>query len=95
MYAVIDQSDWTKKRGKWRGEVQLGAHGGNLCPIFNLLEPGGGPRLHRHPYSETFIIKAGRAVFTVGDETVEASAGRSRFSVASVVLSVRASTGSA
>ena len=76
MHKVIDPSDWAQEPGKWRGEVQLGAHGGNLCLIFNLMEPGEGPRLHRHPYAETFVIREGRAIFTVGDETVEASAGQ-------------------
>lgn len=32
--------------------------------------PGTGPRLHRHPYTETFLIHAGSALFTVGDERV-------------------------
>ena len=27
---------------------------------------GSGPRLHQHPYSETFIIRRGSARFTVG-----------------------------
>lgn len=31
---------------------------------------GSGPRLHRHPYSETFLIHRGRALFTVGDERI-------------------------
>ena len=30
--------------------------------------PGSGPRLHRHPYTETFVIRSGRALFTVGAE---------------------------
>ena len=33
--------------------------------------PGGGPRLHRHPYAEVFVVQEGRAVFTVGSETHE------------------------
>lgn len=37
---------------------------------------GAGPRLHRHPYTETFVVRRGRAVFTVGDEELEASGGR-------------------
>ncbi|MFJ4223667.1 cupin domain-containing protein [Microbacterium sp. NPDC089695] len=38
--------------------------------------PGSGPRLHRHPYVETFLIHSGRALFTVGDEQVVASGGQ-------------------
>ncbi len=75
MHSIIDRSEWAEEPDKWLGEVQLGAHGGNLCLIFNLMAPGQGPRLHKHPYPETFIIRAGRALFTVGDETVEAGPG--------------------
>ena len=38
--------------------------------------PGGGPRLHRHPYEEVFVVHAGRATFTAGDETLEAGVGQ-------------------
>jgi quercetin dioxygenase-like cupin family protein len=37
--------------------------------------PGEGPGLHRHPYTETFIIQEGQATFTVGNDTIEAHAG--------------------
>jgi mannose-6-phosphate isomerase-like protein (cupin superfamily) len=37
---------------------------------------GAGPRLHQHPYTETFVVRSGRAVFTVGDERLEASGGQ-------------------
>ena len=37
--------------------------------------PGEGPRLHTHPYSETFIVLEGRARFRRGDEAIEAGAG--------------------
>jgi len=38
--------------------------------------PGSGPRLHRHPYTETFLIRAGRALFTVGAEQLIAVGGQ-------------------
>jgi len=38
--------------------------------------PGTGPDLHRHPYAEVFVVQEGRVAFTVGDDTVEASAGQ-------------------
>lgn len=38
-------------------------------------EVGGGPRLHVHPFPETFIIVEGRARFFVGDATIDAGAG--------------------
>jgi mannose-6-phosphate isomerase-like protein (cupin superfamily) len=37
---------------------------------------GWGPPLHRHPYSETFIIRRGAARFTVADEVLVGSGGQ-------------------
>jgi mannose-6-phosphate isomerase-like protein (cupin superfamily) len=37
--------------------------------------PGAGPDLHRHPYSETWIVRAGRARITVDREVLEAFPG--------------------
>lgn len=37
--------------------------------------PGAGPGLHRHPYSETWIVRSGTARFTVDGEQVEAGPG--------------------
>ncbi|MDQ0727316.1 cupin domain-containing protein [Microbacterium sp. W4I20] len=38
--------------------------------------PGSGPRLHRHPYAETFVIHRGRALFTVADGQVVGVGGQ-------------------
>jgi mannose-6-phosphate isomerase-like protein (cupin superfamily) len=40
------------------------------------LPPGGGPKLHVHPYQEIFIIEEGSATFTVGSTVFEAQAGQ-------------------
>lgn len=40
------------------------------------MPPGEGPRLHKHPYEEVFIILEGRSTFTVGSTTLEAEAGQ-------------------
>jgi mannose-6-phosphate isomerase-like protein (cupin superfamily) len=32
--------------------------------------PGGGPRLHRHPYPEVFIVESGQATFRLGDKEI-------------------------
>jgi mannose-6-phosphate isomerase-like protein (cupin superfamily) len=53
---------------------QLG--GVNLCLIFVEMEPGDGPRLHRHAYEEVIIVLEGQPRFTIGAETVEARAGQ-------------------
>ena len=40
------------------------------------LLPGEGPRLHKHPYEEVFIIQEGLVTFTIGETTLEAQAGQ-------------------
>jgi mannose-6-phosphate isomerase-like protein (cupin superfamily) len=39
------------------------------------MAPGSGPRLHSHPYSETFLVQSGRARFELAGESVEAGTG--------------------
>lgn len=52
-------------------------HGSAVSLIFeHTARDGAGPRLHRHPYSETFVIRAGRALFRVGDEEIVAVGGQ-------------------
>jgi mannose-6-phosphate isomerase-like protein (cupin superfamily) len=36
---------------------------------------GKGPDLHLHPYPEVFVVEAGTAVFTAGDEQLTVEAG--------------------
>jgi mannose-6-phosphate isomerase-like protein (cupin superfamily) len=40
------------------------------------MPPGGGPRLHRHPYEEVFVIQEGVVTFTIGATTFEAQTGQ-------------------
>ena len=51
-------------------------HGSSVSFFIGTFEAGTGPALHRHPYDETFIVEAGSATFTIGDETVELHAGQ-------------------
>jgi mannose-6-phosphate isomerase-like protein (cupin superfamily) len=37
--------------------------------------PGQGPKLHRHPYAEVFIVDSGVATFQIGEETLVVEAG--------------------
>jgi mannose-6-phosphate isomerase-like protein (cupin superfamily) len=39
------------------------------------LEPGKGPRLHRHPYAETCIIRSGQAAMSIDGKEVVAGPG--------------------
>ena len=77
MAHVINRDVWATGPNGWNGELQGGVYGAGICVIFNLLDaPGGGPRLHKHPYPETFIIRAGTGLFTVGDKEITAIAGQ-------------------
>ena len=77
MAHVINRDEWAATPEGWNGELQGGAYGANICVIFNMLDkPGGGPRLHRHPYAEVFIVRRGRGLFTVGDEEIVAETGQ-------------------
>jgi mannose-6-phosphate isomerase-like protein (cupin superfamily) len=38
--------------------------------------PGVGPRLHRHPYPEVFVVESGEASFQLGDDTMVVRGGQ-------------------
>jgi quercetin dioxygenase-like cupin family protein len=42
--------------------------GASVSVIVVDAEPGDGPRLHRHPYEEVFVVLEGEATFTLGDQ---------------------------
>jgi mannose-6-phosphate isomerase-like protein (cupin superfamily) len=55
----------------------IGAEHGDV-PFSIILvhsQRGIGPKVHRHPYAEVFVVESGRAMFVLGDETVEVEAG--------------------
>ena len=60
----------------WRGNVE-GQTMNGACTVlaYGNDTVGLGPRLHVHPYDETFIVVAGRARFFVGDQVIDAEAG--------------------
>src|SRR5690606_29115259 len=74
---IIEQDQWSAEPGLWRGMWEGGAYGAPVTVLFNSTAIAGfGPRLHAHPYPETFIIRAGRALFTIGGTQIEAVAGQ-------------------
>ena len=50
-------------------------HGADISYFYVDNEPGEGPGLHWHPYTETWVVIEGTARFTTGDHTFEASEG--------------------
>jgi mannose-6-phosphate isomerase-like protein (cupin superfamily) len=44
--------------------------------IFVHSQPGVGPKLHRHPYAEVFLVESGEATFQIGEDRLVVPAGR-------------------
>jgi mannose-6-phosphate isomerase-like protein (cupin superfamily) len=64
------------ERGEDANEFQGYHHDANVSLIVVDAPPGGGPKLHRHPYEEVFVVQEGTATFTAGDETIEVKGGQ-------------------
>ena len=50
-------------------------HGATISLILDHSEPGQGPRLHRHPYDETWVVQGGSLTFQLGEERFRVGAG--------------------
>ena len=74
MTTIVRSQDLELRPG---GTVRFeGAPHGSLASFFHVKNaPGKGALLHRHPYPETWLVRAGTVRFTVGGEPVEATAG--------------------
>ncbi len=77
---IVERRQWanpTVGPDVWRGLFQGQAFGANIAIVFTSTpDIGEGPRLHKHPYVETFIIRTGRARFTIGEQVVDVSEGQ-------------------
>jgi mannose-6-phosphate isomerase-like protein (cupin superfamily) len=74
-YTVVNVGELPRSAGSRDFEGYL--HGGAGVSIILVdMAPGEGPKLHRHPYEEVFVIEAGRATYTIGSTTLEATAGQ-------------------
>jgi quercetin dioxygenase-like cupin family protein len=49
--------------------------GATISVILDRSEPGRGPRLHRHPYDETWIVHDGSLTFQIDDQEYQARPG--------------------
>lgn len=73
---VVNVSDLPAGEGSRSVSLEGAEVGGvDLSIIFVDLDPGRGPRLHRHEYPEVFVIQEGRARYTAGDEQREVGPG--------------------
>lgn len=61
----------------WSEQIEGASIGSEVSIILvYTARDGAGPRLHQHPYTETFVVRRGGAAFVVGDERLEASGGQ-------------------
>jgi mannose-6-phosphate isomerase-like protein (cupin superfamily) len=59
------------------GQFEGREHGAGVSVILVSTDrDGAGPKLHRHPYDETFVIHRGEALFTVGDRELTTRGGQ-------------------
>lgn len=73
----LQRSDWASDDRLWKGVLEGKDIGTDVTVLFYSTEEAGkGPEWHVHPYDEIFIIRAGRALFTIGGEKIEATAGQ-------------------
>jgi quercetin dioxygenase-like cupin family protein len=57
------------------GQIAGTDHGSTISLILDQSEPGEGPRLHRHPYDETWVVQEGNVRFQLGDTEHRAGPG--------------------
>ncbi len=73
---ALHWSDWADDPGVWNGKIESGELGTDLTILFYVQDKiGVGPTWHVHDYDEVFIVRKGRALFTIGDRKIEAQAG--------------------
>lgn len=81
----IKRSKWTTDNEYWNGTFEGKDIGTNVTVLIYAFEKiGEGPTWHVHTYDEIFIVRTGRAMFTVGEQKFEAEAGDILFGPANI-----------
>ena len=76
-YTILDRAELSRDKDTGTAEFEGYLHGrGDYSFLWVDMAPGAGPRLHKHPYEEVFIILEGCPRFTVGAETLDAQPGQ-------------------
>ncbi len=57
------------------GNLKGAEHGATISVILDDSEPGHGPRLHKHPYDETWVVIEGNLTFQAGGQQLAAGPG--------------------
>ena len=77
MVLTSERPDGATDDVDWNDNIEGVSIGSQVSLILEYeSRDGAGPRLHQHPYTETFVVRHGRALFTVGDERLEAVGGQ-------------------
>ena len=74
MVTVVKAADLVTGSGR-TGRFEGDAHDAGVSFYLVDNDPGQGPVLHRHPYTETWLVRSGSVRITVADESVDAVAG--------------------
>jgi mannose-6-phosphate isomerase-like protein (cupin superfamily) len=76
MKHVISREDLERRSPTWY-VFEGYKHGASISlHLSDAIAQGEGPRLHRHPYEEVFVIYEGQATYTLGNTTLEVTAGQ-------------------
>jgi|SRR5579884_458761 len=57
------------------GHLNGADYGTTISLILDHSDPGHGPRSHKHPYDETWVVIKGNLTFQAGEDKLEARAG--------------------
>lgn len=83
--SLIPMAEWAKDPSIWNGRIEGADLGTNVTVLFYSTDKvGAGPKLHVHDYDELFIVREGRALFTVGERKIEAGVGDVLFAPARI-----------
>jgi mannose-6-phosphate isomerase-like protein (cupin superfamily) len=74
-YTILNKEDLPQDGTNWEFQGYL-YNDTDVSFIWVDLPPGGGPRLHRHPYAEVLIIQEGHGTYTLEETTITAQAGQ-------------------
>ena len=72
---IAPPASWLPAAGEGAGRFEGAGYGSEVSFFVVNAAPGEGPALHRHPYSETFVLQGGRGRFELDGRGLEAVAG--------------------
>jgi mannose-6-phosphate isomerase-like protein (cupin superfamily) len=72
---ILNKTDLAHGETSYEFEGRQHGHT-NVSVIVIDAPPGSGPKLHRHPYEEVFVVQEGSVTFTAGGDVIEASGGQ-------------------